>query len=176
VELLAEAGYPGGKGLPEIEIASASSSDFAKNELSLFAEDMAALGVRIKPIFVDGWDAFTQGLDEGRYSIYRYALFADIPDPDDLLATLFKSGSKTNYTGWSDPEVDSLFDQAKGETDPVKRVTLYRQAEKKVLEQVPVIPVLFLTTQVSFQGYVKGIDLPATGTTNLPLHRVSLDR
>jgi peptide/nickel transport system substrate-binding protein/oligopeptide transport system substrate-binding protein len=175
-KLLAEAGYPGGEGLPEIEIASASSSDFARKELSLFAEDMAALGIRIKPVFVDGWDTFTKGLADGKYSIYRYAYFADMPDPDDFLAPLFEGQSNTNFSGWSNNEVDSRLGEAKNESDPVRRADLYRQAEKLILGQAPVIPVLFLTTQVTFQPYVKGIDLPATGTTNLPLHRVSLDR
>ena len=176
IRLLEEAGYPGGQGLPEIEIASASASDFARKELSLFEKDMARIGIKVKTVFVDGWQTFTEGLSEGRYAIYRYALFADIPDPDDLLSTLFESDSSTNFTGWKDPGVDSLLRRAKGESDLVKRISYYREAERKILLQAPFSPVLYLTTQVVFQPYVKGIELPATGTTNLPLFRVSLDR
>jgi ABC-type transport system substrate-binding protein len=72
--------------------------------------------------------------------------------------------------------VDSLLRRAKGESDLVKRISYYREAERKILLQAPFSPVLYLTTQVVFQPYVKGIELPATGTTNLPLFRVSLDR
>lgn len=174
--LLAEAGYPGGKGLPDIEIATASSSDFARKEMSLLTADMARLGVSIKPVFVDSWETFTDNLARGAYSLFRYAFFADMPDPDDLLAALFTGGSPTNFTGFNDSEVNDILAGAKGEMDPVRRITAYREAEKRILEQAPLIPVLFLTTQVAFQPYVKGIALPATGTTNLPLYRVSVDR
>lgn len=174
--LLEKAGFPGGKGLPPLQIASASQSDFARRELALFVEDMAALGVRVSPVFVDSWDSFTKGLQEGLYPLYRYALYADIADPDDFLSTLFEGVSPLNYSRFRDPEVDLLFERARDEQDPVRRISLYRQAEKSILGRAPLVPVLNISTVIAFQGGMKGIELPATGTTYLPLYRVSPSR
>ena len=170
--LLAEAGYPGGAGLPELTIASVSHSKAAVKELALFAKDLARLGITVRPLFVKNWDEFSRGLEEKRYPIFRYAWYADVPDPDDFLSPLFESGGKANFTGFSDPEVDSLLERARSETDPTRRSEMYRKAERIILEKAPVIPVLNIATSVAFQGYVSGIDLPAIGTPYLPLRQV----
>jgi len=175
-ELLKQAGYPGGKGLPELTIASASHSDFAKKELNLFARDLARIGVKVNFQFVDGWDRFTDGLAKNEYPIFRYALYADIPDPDDFISPLFTTDSPINFMGFSNDSVDSILMNARQETDPMRRIELYREAEHKILEAAPVIPVLFISTQIVFQANVTGIDLPATGTTYLPLRSVSFSR
>jgi len=172
--LLAKAGYPNGNGLPELIIASASSSNVAVQELDLFSKDLAKVGVKIKPLFVEGWDQFNKDLENGKFPMFRYAWYADIPDPDDFLATLFESNTSANYTGFSDPEVDNLLKEARGQVDTIRRITLYRKAEAAILEKSPIIPVLYISTQVVFQANVKGIDLPANGTTYLPLSRVSV--
>jgi ABC-type oligopeptide transport system substrate-binding subunit len=53
-------------------------------------------------------------------------------------------------------------------------MNLYRDAERQVLSDTPLIPVIFLSTQVVFQPNVRNIDLPATGTPYLPLDKVFL--
>lgn len=172
--LLDKAGYPQGKGLPELVIASASRSNVAVQELGLFSTDLAKIGIKVKPLFVDSWDQFTKGLEDRKYPMFRYAWYADIPDPDDFLATLFESKTSANYTGFSDPDVDHLLEDARGKTDPLQRVSIYRKAERAILDKAPLIPVLYISTQVVFQGNVQGIDLPANGTTYLPLSKVSI--
>jgi len=87
---------------------------------------------------------------------------------------IVESGGTHNFTGYRSEEVDSLIRKARGETDPVKRMALYREAERKVLDDLPLIPVIFLSTQVVFQQNVRNIDLPATGTPYLPLNKVTL--
>ena len=174
VRLLEKAGYPGGRGLGELPIASASHSGFAVRELELFAEDLARIGVKVKPVFVDEWDEFKKGVIEGKYPLFRYAWYADAPSPDDLMAPLFETGSTANFTRFTDPEVDTLFAQARTEVDPVRRAALYRKAERIILQKAPLIPLLFISTRVVFQGWVKGIDLPAIGGPYMPLRQVSV--
>ena len=67
-----------------------------------------------------------------------------------------------------------LIHDARGETDAIKRISLYRKAERSVLEDPPLVPIIFLSTQVVFQKNVRNIDLPATGTPYLPLSKVTL--
>ena len=166
--------YPEGKGLPEITLASVSHSSLAKNELELFRRNLETLGVRLKPIFVETWEEFKKGIEEGRYHLFRYALNADFPDPEDLLPSIVETGGSHNFTGYGKSEVDRLIQQARGEMDPVKRITLYREVERLVLDDPPLIPVIFLSTQVAFQKNIQNIDLPATGTPYLPLNRITV--
>ena len=172
--LLEKAGYPDGKGLPDLVIASSSHSDVAVKELELFSSDLARIGVTVKPEFVKGWGLFKEGLKQGKYTLFRYAWFADVPDPDDMIAVLFESGAPSNYTGFSDSNVDDLFEKARLELDQNRRVGLYRRAERIILDKAPLIPVIHISTQVAFQKTVKGIDLPAIGTPFLPLRSVSI--
>ena len=53
-------------------------------------------------------------------------------------------------------------------------MALYHEVEKNVLEDIPIIPVIFISTQVVFQPGVKNIDLPPTGTPYLPLSAVTV--
>jgi len=174
VESLNRSRYPGGKGVPELVLASVSHSDAAKGELEMFQRDLAQIGISLKPVFVESWDEFKQGIEEGRYDLYRYAIYADIPDPDDLISDLVKTGGSHNFTGYSNPEVDAGIRKAQGEMDSKKRMVLYHEIEKKVLEDLPLIPVIFISTQVVFRPDVKNIDLPATGTPYLPLSVVTV--
>jgi len=160
--------------IPELLIASVSHSDLAKKELQLFSENMEKIGIRVNPLFVENWELFKKGIEEGQYPLYRYAYYADIPDPEDFLPDLVETAAAHNFTGFSDPEVDSLLERARAEIDPVKRMSLYREAERKVLDAPPLIPVIYLTTQVAFQKNVRNVELPATGTPYLPLHRMTL--
>ena len=172
--LLKESGHPGGAGIPELVIASVSHSDAAKRELEMFRQDLSALGVRVKPLFVENWEIFKKGIEERAYPLYRYALYADIPDPEDFFPDLVGTGTSHNFTGYSNEAIDALLEKARTETDPSKRTALYREAERTVLEAPPLIPVLFLSTQVVFQKGVGNVELPATGTPYLPLRKMSL--
>jgi oligopeptide transport system substrate-binding protein len=166
--------YPEKGSVPELVIASASHSDAAKKELELFRLNLAELGIQVKPLFVESWEEFKAGIESGSYSLYRYALHADIPDPEDLIPELVETGAAHNFTGHSNLEIDAIFDAARKETDPVVRLSLYRKGEKKVLEDASLIPVIFISTQVAFQQNVQNVDLPATGTPYLPFHRIEL--
>ena len=172
--LLKKSGHPGGAGIPDLVIASVSHSDAAKRELEMFRKDLLALGIRVRPLFVENWEIFKKGIEEGAYPLYRYALYADIPDPEDFFPDLVGTGTSHNFTGYSSKAVDTLLEKARTETDPGKRIALYREAEKNVLEAPPLIPVLFLSTQVVFQKGVENVELPATGTPYLPLRKMAL--
>jgi ABC-type transport system substrate-binding protein len=173
-ELLEEAGHPGGAGIPELVIASVSHSDAAKRELEMFRKDLSALGISVKPLFVENWEIFKKGIEEGTYPMYRYALYADIPDPEDFFPDLVGTGTSHNFTGYSEEAIDALLAKARTETDPVKRTALYREAEKRVLGEPPLIPVLFLSTQVVFRKELNNVELPATGTPYMPFRKISL--
>ncbi len=77
--------------------------------------------------------------------IFRCGWGADYPSMDSFLYPLFHSqqSGATSFTFYSDPEVDALLLQARSTVDEGDRNDLYQEAEQRVLEAAPVIPLTF---------------------------------
>jgi oligopeptide transport system substrate-binding protein len=174
--LLAEAGYGPSQKKLALTILSASDSKLAQQELALIAADLAVVGVELQSQYETNWPAFEATLSSGNFQLYRYSWIADIPDPDNFLNILFGSKSAYNFMRYSNLRVDSLLSQALVETDVLKRVTLYREAERIILGDAPVIPWLYLTFESVFQPYVKGLEISALGGPYIPLKEVWLTK
>jgi hypothetical protein len=55
-------------------------------------------------------------------------------------------------------------------------VNLYREAERIILAQAPMVPWIYLTFESTFQPYVKGLEISALGQPYIPLKKIWLDR
>ena len=107
--------------------------------------------------------------------MYRYAWYADFPDPDHFLFVLFHSQSSTNFANYHNARVDDLLVQARREFDYLKRVQLYRQAEEIIMHDAPTVNLLYYTFERLFQPHVRGIKLNALGEQYLPRKAIWLD-
>ena len=173
--LLNKAGYgPSGKKL-SLTVLSASKSSAAQKELALIAKDLAAVGVKLQIQYETDWPTFEAALSEDSLQMYRYAWIADIPDPDNFLNILFGSKSGYNFMQYNNPKVDSLLSQALTETEVLRRVELYREAERIILADAPIISWIYLTFESVFQPYVKGLEISALGRPYIPLKKIWLD-
>ena len=171
-ELLAQAGYPQGRGLPTLTIWATVKLE---PEHTLVLRDLAAAGVRAEFKYVTDWPQFSRMLAEGRFPIFQYAWFADVPDPDNFLYHLFHSKSPRNYTGYSNPQVDELLSRGRHETDEQRRAELYRQAEQVVMNDAVVIPFFHYTYERVFQTYVKNIQVSGLGDSYIPFRKMWLE-
>ncbi|HTJ60818.1 MAG TPA: peptide ABC transporter substrate-binding protein [Candidatus Saccharimonadales bacterium] len=63
----------------------------------------------------------------------------DYPDPQDWLPTIFRSNAAVQHTGYRSDTFDGLVDRADVERDPVKRLDLYRQAQRLLTSDAPAI-------------------------------------
>lgn len=97
------------------------------------------LGIKID-IQQTEWATFLQDLHARRYQMFTVAWGADYPDPEDFLDVLFHTGSQNNETGYSNPEVDALLEQARVEQDQEKRFALYNKIEQMILDDAPWVP------------------------------------
>ncbi|TLN06087.1 ABC transporter substrate-binding protein, partial [bacterium] len=138
-ELLAAAGYPGGRGLGEIELKY-NISEVNQKVAELVQEQLRAAGIRIKLVGMEP-GAFMNDLVNGNTQMFRFGWGADYPDPDSFLYPLYHSGQigNNNLSFYRNPEVDELLDKARGEQDGDKRAALYRQAEAKILADTPAV-------------------------------------
>lgn len=133
--LLAEAGYPGGKGLPELEITYNSRETNQKIAEAVQAQwQQIGFKTKLKPLPLPD---FKKEVGNGNFTIFRYGWSADYPEPDSILYPLFSSKAG-NLFSYANPEVDSLLDKAQAASDQ-ERVALYREAERKITADAPVV-------------------------------------
>jgi ABC-type transport system substrate-binding protein len=174
-ELLTQAGHPGGRGLPHLELWSSVRGERIDKELAGVREQLAAVGIHAEIRYETDWPTFSRHLGEGRYPMFVYAWFADVPDPDNFLFKLFYSRSPRNATGYANRTVDQLLLQAREQGDLARRTELYRRAEQIIVDEVPVVPVWHYTYERLFQSYVKNVEVNGLGDAYLPLRRMWLE-
>jgi peptide/nickel transport system substrate-binding protein/oligopeptide transport system substrate-binding protein len=175
-ELLASAGFPGGRGLPRIDIWSSVNDQRTQREHAQLTRWLEAVGVQARVQYVTDWPSFSRGVTDGRFPVFLYAWYADAPDPDNFLFKLFHSQSPRNLFGYKNPSVDDALLRARTETDPLRRAELYRRAEQAVVDDAPLIPVWHYTYERLFQRYVRSVEVNGLGDPYIPLRKIWLDR
>jgi peptide/nickel transport system substrate-binding protein len=172
--LLAEAGYTGGKNLTPMTLSTAMKLVEVREETQIIQHDLAVLGVQVDVQESDDWPTFRGALEQGDVQLFRYSWYADYPDPDNFLYPLFHSAGQRNYYRYHNPAVDKLLDDARGETDDLRRVKLYREAERLILQDAPAVMLLHYTYESVFQPYVEGVVVSALSDPYVSLHKVWL--
>ena len=103
---------------------------------------------------------FFDDIDEGRYQMFHLGWIMDYPDPEDILDILFHSKSRQNSTRYSNAEVDAKLEQARTEADTEKRLALYQEIEKIVIDDAAWMPMFFDVGHVLVKPYVKNYIFP----------------
>jgi oligopeptide transport system substrate-binding protein len=142
--LLAEAGYPGGQGLPLLEIMINSSGNHRVIAEAVQEMWRRELGVEVR---VNNMEQATllanrRTLD---YQIMRAEWAADYLDPKTFL-DVFRSDSNNNHTGWKNSNYDALLFEADRTADPAARHALMQRAETILLNDAPIIPIYYYTS------------------------------
>jgi oligopeptide transport system substrate-binding protein len=88
---------------------------------------------------------------------------ADYPHPQDFVDILFRSGSDYNYGNYSNPEVDALINQASRAENFTQSLTMYQQAEQKIVNDAACIPLSFAKNYTLIKPYVKGYTINPLG-------------
>jgi oligopeptide transport system substrate-binding protein len=153
-QLLAAAGYPGGKGFPHLEVQLNSDAINAKILEAVQQMWHRELGVDVT-LANEDFRVWLDNLRTGSYQISRSRWIADYNDPSTYL-DIFKSNSGSNWTGWSNREYDRLNDEATRTLDLPRRYDLLRQAEAILLADGPIAPIFFGSRTYLIQPYVTG--------------------
>lgn len=145
-QYLQQAGVTEGKSLPPIEIlfnTSEAHKTIAEAVQRMWKEN---LGIEVKLLNQD-WKVYLVTMNQLDYQIARSAWIADFLDPINFLEC-FLSYSGNNRTGWNNPEFDEKVESAYRETDPQKRLKLLEEAERLLLDELPIIPIYFYTQKM----------------------------
>jgi len=172
-QLLAEAGYPDGKGLPPITLAvSASYADLCQ----YIQHELSNIGIQLK---LDVVQAAQQREMMRSYQLpfFRGSWVCDYPDPENYLALFYSKNlqpSGSNYTHYVNPKFDKLYDASQRCTDEEQRNEYYIRMDSMLMADAPVV-VLYYDKVVRFtRANVSGFN--ANPVNMLDLRRVKITK
>jgi ABC-type transport system substrate-binding protein len=121
----------------------------------------AGIPADLRPQPAASYPSFAAGNDK---QLFRLAWIAPYPSADAVLPQLFASGSPFNLEGYSSPAVDAVLGAARAQPDPARRIAAYQDAERKVMADLPIVPIAqFLVHSVAGSD-VRGLQLTSAGT------------
>lgn len=141
--LLAEAGYPNGEGMPPIDLLY--NTNEAHEKIAVAVQQMwhKNLGVNVN-LFRQEWKVFLDSTQKLNFGVARAGWVADYPDPNTFL-DMFVTNGGNNQTGWSNKSYDALIRSAATATDPAQRYDLFQKAERILMDELPVAPIYVAT-------------------------------
>jgi len=167
-QLLADAGFPDGQGLPEVTLMFNTSEGHQKIAEFIQQSWKDNLGVEVK-LANQEWAVYLDTLDEDAPQIYRNGWCADYPDANNWLLEVFHPTKSQNNPKW-DPQSASAqafmdaVEKAAASADPDERKELYFEAEKILtVDEAIIIPIYYYTTVVCTKPYVERTYAPLGG-------------
>ena len=139
-ELLKEAGYENGVGLPEM-VYSTNDASYHKKIAEYLQQAWGELGLKVQVNIVE-WKSFTPQRRSGNYQIARDVWVMDYNDPSNILE-LALTGNGNNNAKYSNPEFDALMSKAATEKDPQTRFGYLHQAEDFIMKDTAMVPLLY---------------------------------
>jgi ABC-type transport system substrate-binding protein/class 3 adenylate cyclase len=159
--LLEQAGYPDGRGFPELTVLVPKHGRY----FEALQEQLAALGVRIQEAEPTPGRPKPSHISE-EHHLWLSGWSADYPDPDGM----FRGFMRLDWPFYCDEEVDELLDRARSAGDQSERLRLYHELDRLwVNEHAAIVPVAYGRAMVVRRPWVKGVWVN-------PLQRAHLDQ
>jgi peptide/nickel transport system substrate-binding protein len=172
-KLLAEAGFPEGKGLPEITlwsmpVARPYNPEGLKVGVAMIG-DLAKIGISARIVSYD-WGTYLkrQIQQPNDMDLFQLGWTGDNGDPDNFLAVLFDGrASEAVRTQWQNEAYHKLMLDGKQTIDQAKRAEIYKKSQQLMFDEVPVIPIAHSTVMWPAVKAVKNFKLHPTGSVRL---------
>ncbi|WP_214073351.1 ABC transporter substrate-binding protein [Mucilaginibacter sp. dw_454] len=165
-QLLKEAGYPEGKNLPPITLTTTVAYH---NLIEYIQGELERAGIKTK-IEVTQGASLREMVAKNNINFFYGTWIADYPDAENYLS-LFYSKNKIpfgpNYTGFSNPAFDKLFEQAYNVKSDAERYAIYQQMDQIIMDNAPVV-ILYYDKRVNlYQNNISGYSLNAQNLLTL---------
>ncbi|NIS80063.1 MAG: AAA family ATPase [Anaerolineales bacterium] len=171
--LLAEAGYPGGRGFPRVSWIHAFSPKDNPIIPLLRQAWRSHLDLDIEPLSVS-WKEFFKRREQDPWDLALSAWSADYPDPDAILRLAFHSTEGINPPRWQNSRFDDLVEEAMSILDQEQRLELYREADRiLVAEEAAILPIYYAQGRKLIKPWVK---MPLVTPVMLKLKEVVVQR
>ncbi len=171
LQLLKEAGYPNGVGLPVIPLLTIPVyADLA----SYIASELLQVGIKIQVETVQK-SLLLEQTAKSEALFFRGSWIADYPDAENYLSVFYgRNPAPPNYTHYNNPAFDKLYEQALSEKNDSMRSKIYQHADQIMINDSPVVPLWYDMVIHLVQPYVKNF-IP-NSLNLLELRRVHLDK
>jgi oligopeptide transport system substrate-binding protein len=159
-QLLAEAGYPNGNGMPQVTL---STSTTYKDLIEFVQGELSAVGIRVK-VDVSPNASLRDLMSKNEVNFFRGSWIADYPDAENYLSVFYSRNRVPfgpNYTGFYNSKFDRLFEQSYYEPDSKKRFALYHQMDNMVMEYGSMIPLFYDQSVIMLQNNISGYPINA---------------
>lgn len=161
--LLAEAGFPDGKGFPELEFNYRDGRPDVENAAQAMQQQLKQnLGITLKAQKIE-WGAYLQKHNSKKMDIFHMRWAADYLDPENFLSTLLASYGNENKVNYKNDAYDALCREGDMTMDENKRKELYAKAEDIVLQDAVFIPIYYQKDFELISKRVSGIRNSAFG-------------
>jgi len=161
-QLLADAGYPGGQGLPAVSFI-ASGGGYDEAIVAMLREN---LGVTIDYATMD-FGTYQDRLATDPPQLWSLSWVADYPGPNDFLGVLLETGSTANQGGWSSAAFDAAVNDGTAASSAAEATAAYARAMQLVKDEVPVVPVSYGTSYSLVRDGLRGFSTTGTGILRL---------
>ncbi len=104
-------------------------------------------------------DGFFDRLDRQPPHMYVIGWTADYPDPHNFLG----ASGISRYTGWRNAAFDRLIEEARSIPDQARRMQLYRQADRILMEEAAIVPLTYLRAHLLVKPWVRQYPMAANG-------------
>lgn len=175
-KLMVEAGYPNGKGLPEFEYSTTSSTT-AVQMGEYFKDQVSKLGIKIK-IIPSSWPQFTQKIHDAKTQIWGVAWVSDYPDAENFLQLLYGENVSPgpNGSNYVNKDYDKLYKQALLLPPGEKRTKLYYKMRDISAEELPMIPMIHRQGYYLTHGWIENFKRHITISDSYKYMRVNMEK
>ena len=166
-KLMAEAGYPNGKGFPKVILQTNSGGGDRNINVAEVVQKMLKENINVDvDINVLSFSELLENVEMGKTSFWRAGWLADYPDPETFLSVLYggtvpndpSQRSSPNSIRYKSPVFDSLFKSALREKDIKARYELYRKADQVAAEDAALMPIFYEEHYRLLQKNVRNFD------------------
>jgi peptide/nickel transport system substrate-binding protein len=141
-QLLIEAGYPDGKGLPEITL---HTTDNYLEQTEFIQSQLAENNINIK-ISVDKASVLRQAVASCEYNFFKKSWVGDYADEENFMSLFYSKNFApvgTNYTHYKNPDFDILFEKVIREQNREVKNTLYQKMDQMLIDDAPIVPLYY---------------------------------
>jgi oligopeptide transport system substrate-binding protein len=153
-ELLAEAGFPEGNGFPKLEILYNTEEVHQTIAELIRKQWQRSLGINVT-IRNEEWGTYQSSTRFLQFDVARRAWGGDYLDANTFL-DMFVTDGENNNTGWSNAEYDRLIKAIQSEPDVAKRREMLQQAERIMMDEMPILPIYFYVNRNLVKPHVRG--------------------
>lgn len=165
-ELLAEAGFPDGKGLPEITL---HTIDNYKEQVEFIQSQLALNNIRIQ-ISIEKPSVLKQAVNSCEYLLFKKSWVADYADEENFMSLFYSKSfcpQGVNYFHYKNKEFDVAYEKAQRETNDDIKKTLYQTMDQIIIDDAPIIPLYYDEVIRLVHHNIKGLTANPINLLNL---------